>query len=279
MQISEAHKYCSQIAKGHYENFPVASLLIPGKFRKAIYAIYAFARKADDFADENEDKDLSRNQLNEWRDYLQQTEKGSPPDLPEFIALADILDKFSLNTVYLHDLIDAFFQDTQINRYKDWTGLLAYCNKSANPVGRLLLQLFDLHHNELLEKSDALCTGLQLINFWQDLSVDIPRDRFYIPEVELNSNILLNERDIALYSHKQPLIDSLTAKTREIYQRGKDLYRYLPGRIGMEIKLTYNGGDKILAKVEKTGSGIFNFRPQLNTADLFTIIAKTILKK
>lgn len=279
MQISEAHKYCSRIAKGHYENFPVASLLIPGKYRKAIYAIYAFARKADDFADENEDKELSQSQLNEWRDYLQRTEKGSPPDIPEFIALADILDRFFLNTVYLHNLLDAFFHDTQIYRYRDWTELLAYCKKSANPVGRLLLQLFDLHHDELLEKSDALCTGLQLINFWQDLSVDIPRDRFYIPEVEWNSNNQIKKGDISLYSKKQPLMDSLIAKTREIYQRGKDLHRYLPGRIGMEIKLTYNGGDKILKKVEETGTGIFNFRPRLNAADLFIISAKTILKK
>lgn len=278
MHIDEAHSYCKKVATGHYENFPVGSMLVPKKYRRAIFAIYAFARAADDFADEIDDKDESRKKLEEWRNYLHLTENGNPPENPVFIALSDVFANHPISPYYLELLLDAFVQDTNVHAYQSWDDLLAYCSKSANPVGRLLLELFDLHTPENIDLSDAICSGLQLINFWQDLSVDIPRGRSYIPgdiwfkytDLPIESTAIDRIEDRGL------IISELVDFTRTMYNRGIKLSSILPGRFGFEISLTIYGGEKILNKVENLGDMIFKTRPTLQFSDWINIFLKAL---
>ena len=190
VDLKEAYAHCEQIAKGHYENFPVASHLLPAKLRPHVAAIYAFARTADDFADEPGYHASERMRLlRDWRAKLH------PPSRPGasagqvlsgddqiFIALHDTIDRFSLPMQLFDDLLNAFVQDVGTTRYSTWADVLDYCRRSANPVGRLVLRLSGYHDARLDAASDAVCTALQLTNFWQDLAIDWSRGRLYVPE-------------------------------------------------------------------------------------------------
>ncbi|MFN4111860.1 MAG: squalene/phytoene synthase family protein, partial [Ignavibacteria bacterium] len=185
LSIESSYQYCQELANKHYENFPVVSLLIPRSKRKFIAAIYAFARIADDIADEgNLNPEIRIVRLIKYKDLFDN--RICSKEFPNLPAIYDTVEKNSLTEKNFFDLINAFIQDNQKNKYKSFEEVLDYCKKSANPIGRILLELFDIRNNLALNYSDQICTALQLTNFYQDLSLDIEKDRFYISEDTLN---------------------------------------------------------------------------------------------
>ena len=176
-----AYAFCQNLARSHYENFPVASCFLPRRLRKHVAALYAFARIADDFSDEPEYEGVRRERLLDWRRQL--AEVGSKrPTHPVFAALESTFAELDLPKQLFDDLLSAFLQDTEKTRYAAFDEVLDYCRRSANPVGRIVLMVHGYRSEELFRYSDAVCTGLQLANFWQDVGVDLKKDRIYIPE-------------------------------------------------------------------------------------------------
>ncbi|MDD2846581.1 MAG: squalene synthase HpnC, partial [Rhodoferax sp.] len=244
----------------HYENFPVASLLCPAHLRAPIAALYAFARTADDIADEGDAPAAARLQdLAEYRADLAAIAAGAAPSprwAQVFMPLSALLRSHQLPVALLDDLLSAFAQDVAKTRdsagYADRAELLDYCRRSANPVGRLLLHLYGVQAPEALAQSDAICTALQLANFWQDLSVDLPRGRFYLPEADCAAHGVQRADLQALHSTPQTtkLIAESARWARASMQKGAALVHRLPGRAGWELRLVVQGGLRILDKVD-----------------------------
>ncbi|MDM0012192.1 squalene synthase HpnC [Variovorax sp. J22P168] len=268
----------------HYENFPVASWLCPPRLRPPIAAIYTFARTADDIADEG-DADAAERlaTLQAYRAELAAVAGGKPPSAsrwPEvFGPLAHAIADFGLPESLLADLLSAFMQDIGKSRdrtgYADRDGLLDYCSRSANPVGRLLLHLYGVHDTRSLAQSDAICSALQLINFWQDLSVDLPRGRYYLPQADCLAHGLA-PADFAGFAPIGPaappraaieLVASLVAWARALMNEGAPLVHRLPGRAGWELRFVVQGGHRILDKIEARGCDTFTGRPTVGVAD------------
>jgi squalene synthase HpnC len=255
---------------GHYENFPVASLLLPRRLRLPVEIIYRFARSADDIADEGtaaDDVRLSR--LSVYRSELAHIAVGETPDAPLFRDVARIVREYGLPLGLFRDLIDAFSQDVTQKRYANFAQLLDYCRRSANPVGRLLLHLFKRTSETDLAASDAVCSALQLINFWQDVELDFAKGRIYIPQDEMARHGV-SERQIAegrCDAAWRALLRFQVARSRDMILRGKPLARSLPGRIGLEIRATIQGGLRILEKIERVEFDVFRRRPVLGAFD------------
>jgi phytoene synthase len=268
------------VAVGHYENFPVASLLLPAPLRQPVEAIYRFARSADDLADEGSaPPDIRLAALNGYREELARIERGAAPRAPLFQALEKTIKDHALPLQPLRDLLDAFAQDVTVKRYASYAELLDYCRRSANPVGRLLLHLFKRTTDPELRASDAICTALQLINFWQDVDIDYTRDnRIYLPQDELARHGVteghLAERrcDPAWRSLMQFQVD----RARGLMLSGAGLGRRLPGRIGIEIRATIQGGLRILEKIEAVEYDIFGQRPVLRLLDWPRLLVKAL---
>jgi squalene synthase HpnC len=253
----------------HAENFPVASWLCPPHLRPAIAAIYAFARAADDMADEGEQGPAQR--LDALQGFRQELMHGPSLECahPEiFIPLHQVIQSFNLPVQYLNDLLKAFEQDVQATAHaskpKNVEELLQYCQLSANPVGRLLLHLYGVNDDEALRRSDAICSALQLINFWQDLSEDIPRGRFYVPQ---NLQETLSETD---------LVKHLCQHARSLMMSGAPLIHQIPGRAGWELRGVVQGGLRVLEKVEKLGPLAFVQRPTLKAWDAPVLLWRTL---
>ena len=258
----------------HYENFPVASLLCPPALRPPIAAIYWFARVADDLADEGDAPASQRRQdLAAYREDLHRVAAGAPPG-PRwdrvFAALGPVIQGWQLPLRLLDDLLDAFVQDTGQPHYPDRAALLDYCRRSANPVGRLLLHLYRVDDAESLRRSDAVCTALQLINFWQDLQTDARRGRLYLPlhdcarhGVEVAS--VLAGRDSAAL---RALVAELAAWARGLMHDGAPLVHRVPGRAGWELRLVVQGGLRILDKLAGLDHGSLMQRPRLQAWDV-----------
>ncbi len=258
---------------GHYENFPVASLLCPPALRAPIQAIYRFARTADDIADEGQATSAERlAALLSYGRELDGAVDGSPAQRwPEvFGPLRDCIDQYRLPVALLHDLLDAFAQDCSNPRYADRLQLLNYCRRSANPIGRLLLHLYGINDADALRKSDAICSALQLINFWQDPSIDLARGRNYFPLEDLQRHGL--QHTDLLWGRDGPatqaVVTDLVAWARELMGQGHGLVRRLPGRIGWELGLVVQGGLRILAKIEAMEHRTLSARPRLSILDL-----------
>ena len=255
---------------GHYENFPVASLLLPRRLRPPVEIIYRFARSADDIADEGtaaEDARLSR--LSVYRSELARIAAGEIPDAPLFGDVARIVREHGLPIGLFRDLIDAFTQDVTQKRYASFAQLLDYCRRSANPVGRLLLHLFKRTSETDLAASDAVCSALQLINFWQDVELDFAKGRIYLPQDEMACHGV-SERHIAegrCDAAWRSLLVFQVNRSREMILRGQPLARSLPGRIGLEIRATLQGGLRILEKIERVEFDVFRRRPVLGAFD------------
>jgi squalene synthase HpnC len=258
----------------HYENFPVASLLCPPALRPAVTAIYHFARTADDLADEG-DASTSRRlaDLAEYRADLQATLAGRPPT-PRwawvFRPLHATIARHRLPPELLHHLLDAFEQDVRNPTYPDRAALLAYCSRSADPVGRLLLHLYGITDILSLQRSDAICSALQLINFWQDLSIDGPRHRHYVPEADrlqlgLPLQALASCQDSPA---ARQLVRSLCAWAEALMRRGAPLALTVPGRAGWELRLVVQGGLRILEKMRLMDHATLNHRPALGGRDV-----------
>lgn len=258
----------------HYENFPVASLLCPRALRPAVRAIYRFARTADDLADEGDATSAERlAALAAYRHDLVATVTGGRPSprwaTQVFEPLAAVLISHRLPPQLLHDLLDAFEQDVVKQRYADRADLLNYCRRSANPIGRLLLHLYGVGDPASLGQSDAICSALQLANFWQDLGIDCARGRLYAPLADCErhgvaaESLLAGEGGIGVAR----LVEDLVGWTRELMRRGAPLPLRLPGRISFELRLVMQGGLRVLEKIERNGFDALRSRPVLHPGD------------
>ena len=278
----------------HYENFPVASFLCPAHLRAPIAAIYHFARTADDIADEGDA--TAEQRLDELQAYRQDldaictatlTDTSNPPVTSQrwpnvFGPLQVALQAHQLPPQLLHDLLDAFVQDTQKSAasegYADHAELLDYCRRSANPVGRLLLHLYGVHDALALQRSDAICSALQLINFWQDLSVDIPRGRYYLPQDDC-ARYKVPQDDILAQRQTQnatQLIAACAQSARASMLFGSQLVHQIPGRAGWELRLVVQGGLRILDRIAALNYATLNTRPTLRWWDFPVMLWRAV---
>ena len=276
--IDDAYRHCLRLTRNHYENFPVASRLLPRRLQRPIAVIYAFARSADDFADEG---DLSvETRLARLDDYVAKLDAlrvRRPASDPIFVALSDVVDRHALPPAPFYDLLTAFRQDVTKKRYADFGEVLAYCRHSANPVGRLVLHLFREATAENLRDSDAVCTALQLINFWQDLAQDYTENnRIYLPQDEMaacgvsESHLAERRSDAAL----RKLLDLQIERTRRLLLSGAPLGARLTGRLGLEIRATIRGGLKVLDALARRDD-LFA-RPRLRRRDWLSILLRAL---
>ena len=262
----------------HYENFPVASVLCPPRLRPAIVAIYWFARTADDIADEGDATPQMRlDDLAAYRADLMATASGRAPSprwADVFGRLGPVITQFALPVNLLADLLSAFEQDVVKQRYASQAELLDYCRRSANPVGRLLLHLYGVHDAPSLAQSDCICTALQLINFWQDLSVDIPRGRIYLPADAWRLHGVDEVQLLGLRNNPATinLIAACAGSARAGMLKGSQLVKKVPGRGGWELRLVVQGGLRILDKLEALNFNTLQQRPKLGAWDI-TVMA------
>ena len=270
----------------HYENFPVASLLCPPALRPAVKALYHFARTADDLADEGEaSPGVRRSDLQRYRQELIRVHGGLPPAEDRwrgvFTALATAIDRHGLPAQPLLDLLDAFEQDAGNPVYPDRAALLDYCRRSANPVGRLLLHLYGVDDARSLAQSDAICTALQLINFWQDFSRDHPKGRCYIPLEDARRHGLDEQRLCSLTDTPatQALTAELVAWARGLMIQGQPLALRLDGRVGWELRLVVQGGLRILEKIEAMQFRTLAARPRLHAWDVPVLLGRAALMR
>jgi len=258
------------VSVGHYENFPVASILVPRRLRPAVVAIYRFARAADDLADEGDAPASERvAALDAFDVALDRIAHGETVDDPPFPALASVLRQHALPIAPFHALVSAFRQDVTVTRYADFDAVLDYCRRSANPVGRLLLSLYRAETPANLEASDAICTGLQLTNFWQDIAIDWRKDRVYLPQDDLR-RFGVREAQIAdaqVDDAWRALLAFEVARARGLLLAGRPLTRALPWRLGLELSAIVSGGLRILDRIEAVGGDVFARRPVLATGD------------
>ena len=262
----------------HYENFPVASFLLPASLRPAVRALYAFARGADDIADEGDATDEDRiAALDHYAAQLKKIEQGADlghlSDSDQFRALRDVIIKYRLPYQSLYALLSAFKQDVVKKRYQNYAELLDYCDRSANPVGQLILQLYGHATPENVRDSNAICSALQLINFWQDVAIDRHKQRIYIPLDDLQQ-FGVGESDIenaVCNPAWQALMQFEVQRTRTLMMSGSQLACRLPGRIGLELRSVVQGGLRILEKIELKQGNVFQNRPTLLLWDWLVI--------
>jgi squalene synthase HpnC len=258
------------MAVDHYENFPVASILLPRRLVPAVEAIYAFARSADDLADEGDARPHERlAALAAYEAALDGIERGEQQPDPMFARLAGVVAQYRLPLQPLRDLLSAFKQDVVTTRYRDYAALLDYCRRSANPVGRLMLALYGTVDEEKLRESDAICTALQLINFWQDVAIDWTKARIYIPLEDLErfgvTEAAIDRADAG--EAFRALMAFEVERARALMLSGAALPLHLPGRIGWELRLVVQGGLRILEAIERADYDVFRRRPKLGWRD------------
>lgn len=282
--LEAAYSSCRRLARRHYENFPVASLLVPREKRDALAAIYAFARSADDFADEP-GVEGRLEALADWRRRLYACVEGEA-DQPTFLALGDTIRKYRLSVSNLDNLIRAFETDVVKNRHPNFDSLLQYSSCSANPVGRLMLELFDHRDPELFALSDNICTALQLTNFWQDVRIDLERDRVYLPlddlgRFELSVDILKRwklENGVPsspeMEEHWRGLMALEARRTWDLFENGKPLPERVVPQLRRQLRLTWLTGTTILSRTEAVGYDVFHRRPKLKVFDFVRLYFK-----
>ena len=272
-----AYASCEQTARAHYENFPVASMLLPARMRRHVAAVYAFARAADDFADEGDGPAEPRIELlDRWRERLRRAlngdaqhavEPGEPSNTHEiFAALANTVRQCDLPPQLFEDLLSAFRQDVTVHRYPDWEALFDYARRSANPVGRLVLRIGGYRAHDLDSWSDSVCTALQFTNFWQDFAVDRARGRVYLPQSELGStDVDLSAEDASAATVRA--LQQAVGRTRQLFAAGRPLCDAVTGRLRYELRATWLGGSRILDRVEEQLGAIGVSRPALHVRD------------
>jgi hydroxysqualene synthase len=259
--VEEAFEHCRRRARRHYENFPVG-LFVPRDKQPYVHAIYSFARAADDFADEPRYQGMRVEKLDQWEARLHAAYRGEAED-PIFIALRETVQRLDIPKQLLLDLLSAFRQDTQKERYETWDELADYCRRSADPVGRLVLLVFGYRDPELLPWSDAVCTALQLANHWQDLAIDVARGRLYVPR-ELLDRFGVKEWDLnagKLTDEYRALMGELVARARALFAAGRPLCDRVGRDLRFEMRLVWLGGASILDGIERVGYDVFRRRP------------------
>jgi phytoene synthase len=273
--LSDAYDECERLAREHPENFPVASWLLPKELRKHVAAIYAFARTADDFADEPGRTAAERLALlDEWGRLL----AGAGGDHPLFAALAQTRQEFALPVELFDDLLSAFRQDVTTSRYETWEEVSDYCRRSANPIGRLVLRLFGYNDPTLDRASDAVCTALQLTNFWQDLAIDWSRGRLYVPAEEwraLGADTADLDRGL-MTAQWQTALGQAATRTRQLFAAGRPVTDGVHGRLRYELRATWLGGVRILDRLEASHFDVFARRPTLRLPDGLVIALNTV---
>ena len=279
--LRAAYAECERLARAHYENFPVASWLVPARMRPHVAALYAFARTADDFADEGRLPDEERLRLlDDWQNRLHAcvTEDCSPDDRV-FLALGATIRVCHLPMSLFDDLLSAFRQDITTHRYDTWNGVLDYCRRSANPVGRLVLRIAGHHDAHLDCSSDALCTALQLTNFWQDLDRDWQKGRLYIPleDVEAEGARMQDLDDRRLTEPWQRVLRRVAARTRLSFDAGREVCDGVRGRLRHELRFTWLGGTRILDRLDRVDYNVFMFRPTLGLADMPALVLRALM--
>ncbi|MFN0123296.1 MAG: squalene synthase HpnC [Blastocatellia bacterium] len=280
LTTSGAYAWCERLARAHYENFPVGSLLVPARLRPHVYSIYAFARTGDDFADEGYDTpDARLAALDDWGRQLESCVTGQATH-PVFIALGESIRQLHLPIGLFRDLLSAFRQDVLKNRYTDFDEVLDYCRRSANPVGRLILLLFGYRDEHLHQLSDDICTALQLANFWQDVVVDWQKDRVYLPQEEMRrfgytgqmlADKQFNEQYVALLRFQ-------VQRTRELFLRGQPLPELVQGRLRYELRLTWHGGMRILERIKQQGYNTIAARPLITKTDKLRLLMRSLTR-
>jgi squalene synthase HpnC len=279
--VEEAYRLCRTIVNGHYENFPVGSVITPNRLRKYVHAIYAFARGADDLADEGNVPVADRlHNLDHWQAMLDECYTGVPRE-PVFVALADAIRHCGLQKNDLEDLLEAFRMDVTTTGFPTYEALLGYCSKSANPIGRLVLTVFDCSTPETRALSDSLCTALQLANFWQDISIDTRRGRLYLPleDVERFGYTSDNLQKGVVNNAFRNIVEHEVLKTEALFAASASLPVMVPYRLGVELSLTWNGGMTILRKIRRSGFDVLNHRPVVTTGDTLRILAASLFRK
>ncbi len=259
--LDEAFAHCEERARRHYENFPVG-LFVPKAKRRYVHALYAFMRVADDFADEPMYEGVRRQKLDEWEGRLHAAYDGRAEG-PIFMALAETLQRLEIPKKPLLDLLSAFKQDTEKDRYETWDELIDYCRRSADPVGRLVLLVFEQRDPELVPLSDSICTALQLANHWQDLAIDLKKGRIYVPR-ELLAAHGVPEWDLnagRVNDGFRGLMGELIARTRTLFERGRPLCDRVGRELRFEMRLTWLGGSGILGAIEAADYDVFRRRP------------------
>lgn len=263
----------------HYENFPVASPLLPPNLRAPVRAIYAFARSADDLADEgNAEPNERLAALAAYEKELDRIEQHSVPQTLLFQNLATVIAEHALPLSPLRDLLSAFRQDVVQTRYPNYEVLLDYCSRSANPVGRIMLHLFGEGNTQWHQQSDAICSALQLINFWQDVGIDWQKSRIYLPQEDMQQWGVTAEQIAAgrVDSQWRGLMRMEVERARSLMQSGAPLARQMPGRFGWELRLIVLGGLRILEKIEAVDYDVFKQRPKLNKADWLILLWRAL---
>lgn len=268
----------------HYENFPVASKLLPKRLRSAVSAIYAFARTADDFADEGNILPSTRlDLLNDFEKQLDAIKHQSTYPQNVHTTLFEHLQKIiflhELPITPFYDLLSAFKQDVVVSRYQTFADLQNYCQRSANPVGRLMLHLYHAATEQNYQDADAICTALQLINFWQDVAIDWQKDRVYLPKEDMDAfNITTSHiANQAISQDWQSLMHFEVQRSRQLMLKGAPLAKRLPGRIGWELRIVVQGGLRILERIEQVNYNIFTQRPTLTKRDYLVMLYRSFM--
>jgi phytoene synthase len=283
--LRAAYEECERLARTHYENFPVASWLLPARMRPHVAAVYAFARTADDFADEGTRPVEERFELlDDWQNRLHAcvtdgSDPGGHPYDRVFLALGATIRACDLPVSLFDDLLSAFRQDITTHRYEAWDGVMDYCRRSANPVGRLVLRIAGYDDERLDRSSDALCTALQLTNFWQDLDRDWQNGRLYVPLSDVDADhARLEDLD-----RRRPtdawrrVLRRLAGRTRRSFEAGRGVCDGVRGRLRHELRLTWLGGMQILHRIEKADYDVFTSRPTLGAKDAPSLLWRALV--
>ena len=275
--VEEAREYTRWLATHHYENFHVVSVLLPKRLHQDFYNVYAYCRWADDLGDETGDRAESLRLLAWWREELDAMYEGRATH-PVFVALAPTVREYGIPRQPFADLIDAFVQDQTVTRYRNWEELFGYCRNSANPVGRLVLYLCGYSDAQRQKLSDATCTALQLANFWQDVTVDLLKDRVYIPlEIMERHGYTVEE----LFAHRftpafREVMREIVEKAHELFLEGRPLAGMLDRRLSLDIDLFSRGGMKVLDKIERQGYDVLAARPAISKAERVWLLLRSL---
>jgi squalene synthase HpnC len=278
--LTEARDYCSRLARTHYENFTVASLLLPRRLRQHFHNVYAYCRWADDLADESGDDTRALDLLRWWKRELIRCYEDKPRH-PVMVALCETIHQFRIPQGPFRDLLVAFEQDQRVKRYQTYDELLGYCRNSANPVGRLVLYLCESYNEENAALSDFICTALQLANFWQDVARDFDMGRVYLPKedrgrFEYSEEDLESRRFIPAFAE---LMRFEVERTRDLFYRGSPLMEQITTDVRPDVELFVQGGLAILRKIEGVGYNVWQTRPALSKVDKVRLLAGALSRR
>jgi squalene synthase HpnC len=272
-ELAAARAHCRALAERHYENFPVASRLLPAHLRQHFCNIYAYCRTADDLADESGSPGEARLLLEDWRQQLRNCYQGRPGH-PVFVALSETIEAFGIPPDPFEALVEAFLQDQWKTSYETWEELIAYCRNSANPVGHLVLYLFGYRDQERMRLSNSTCTALQLVNFWQDVSRDLDKGRVYVPvaEMKMRGYDLGDLKARRFTPEFRLLMSDLCVRTDALFQEGRGLIPLLQGRARVYVSVFSFCGARLLKRIKKQDYDVFEKRPVVTRLDKLTAV-------